>query len=158
MHNKCTNIYKFARSNTSLTQREAAEKMFISLRSIADYETNKTTPPDDVVCMMVEVYNTSWLAYEHLRTSTEVGRKHLPKIHHSDIAKSVLKFQKEVNDLENISSDMITIACDGIIETHERNRWDEVTKEIEEVAGAALSLIFTQKKTSLDGHLEKVGL
>lgn len=158
MHSQCTNIYKLARSNTSLTQREASEKMFISLRSIADYETNKTIPPDDVVCMMVEAYNTSWLAYEHLRKSTMVGKKYLPKIKYSELAQSVLMFQKEVNDLDLINTDMINIACDNIIHSHQENRWREVSKEIEDIAGAALSLIFTQKKTSLEGNLEKVGL
>lgn len=158
MHSQCTNIYKLARSNTSLTQREASEKMFISLRSIADYETNKTTPPDDVVCMMVEIYNTTWLAYEHLRKSTMVGKKYLPKIKYSELAQSVLMFQKEVNDLDSINADMISIACDGIIDETEVSTWNKVTKEIQEVAGAALAVVFTKEKTSLDGHLEKVGL
>lgn len=152
------NLYKIARKTTNLTQEKAAEFIGVSRDSISAYERGITPTPDDIVCRMIDIYGTEWLAYEHLRKSTMVGKKYLPQIHYTGIAQSVLRFQKEVNDLENINSDMINIACDNIIHKHETNRWIEVTKEIEEVAGAALSLIFTQKKTSLDGHLEKVGL
>lgn len=156
MDSRYENIYKNARKTTIFTQEKAAEFIGVSKDSLSAYERGITPTPDDIVCKMIDLYKSEWLAYEHLRKSTEVGRRYLPKIHYSDIAKSVLKFQKEVNDLENISNDMITIACDGVIEKHERNKWLEVTKEIEEVAGAALSLIFTKEKTSLDGSLEKV--
>ncbi|WP_130807673.1 helix-turn-helix domain-containing protein [Senegalia massiliensis] len=150
------NLYKIARKSTNLTQDIASEFLDISRDSLSAYERGITVAPDKVVCKMIEVYGTSWLAYEHLRTSTEVGRRYLPKIHYSDIAKSVLKFQKEVGDLDRVNSDMISIACDGVIDHHESDRWTSITKEIEEVAGAALSLIFTKEKTSLDGSLEKV--
>jgi len=152
------NLYKIARKSTNLTQDIASEFLDISRDSLSAYERGITVPPDKVVCKMIEAYGTSWLAYEHLRQSTSVGRKYLPKIHYTGIAQSVLRFQKEVNDLENINSDMINIACDNIIQENEKDRWTSVTKEIEEVAGAALSLIFTKEKTSLDGHLEKVSL
>jgi len=152
------NLYKMARKTTHLTQEKAAEHIGVSRDSISAYERGITPTPDDIVCRMIEIYGTEWLAYEHLRQSTQVGRRHLPKIHYTGIAQSVLRFQKEVNDLENINSDMINIACDNIIHRNQEKRWREVSKEIEDIAGAALSLIFTQKKTSLEGNLEKVGL
>ena len=36
------------------------------------------------------------------------------------------------------------IACDGRIDRHEEDRWDEVTKEVFEMAGAALSVVFSR--------------
>ena len=38
---------------------------------------------------------------------------------------------------------MVKIACDGIIHEHEKDRWNEVTKEVLEMAGAALSVVFS---------------
>ncbi|MBS4534475.1 helix-turn-helix transcriptional regulator [Clostridium sp. D2Q-14] len=153
------NLYKKARKNTNLTQEKASEFLGVSRDSLSAYERGITPVPDDVVCKMIQFYETEWLAYEHLRQSTTVGRKYLPEIHHSDIAESVLKLQKEIDDLNAIKRDMFSIACDGLIDNHELEKWNEVTKETNEVAGAALSLIFTQnKKTSLDGRLEEVNL
>ncbi|NBI08093.1 helix-turn-helix domain-containing protein [Senegalia massiliensis] len=153
------NLYKIARKNTNLTQEKAAQFLRVSKDSLSAYERGITPTPDDIVCKMIELYKSEWLAYEHLRQSTMVGRKYLPEINHSDIAESVLKFQKEIDDLSSVRRDMFSIACDGVIDNEELNRWNQVTKEVHEVAGAALNLIFTKnKKTSLDGHLEEVSI
>ncbi len=153
---KYENIYKNARKTTILTQEKASEFLRISKDSLSAYERGITRTPDDIVCKMIEVYGTRWLAYEHLRESTLVGQKYLPKINHNDVAKSVLRLQKEIADLNLVNSDMISIACDGIIDETEVSTWNKVTKEIQEVAGAALAVVFTKEKTSLEGNLEKV--
>lgn len=144
MQHLCANIYQSARNTTDLTQISAAESLLVSPRSLSDYENGKTPVPDDVVCRMIEVYGVQWLAYEHLRCSTLVGQKYLPEITHTDLAKSVLKLQKEVGDLKPINADMIEIACDGTIEEHEIRKWDLIKKELKDIAGAALSLVFAK--------------
>lgn len=156
MNIDCRSIYKLARDIAGLTQKDAAERIGVSIRTLAGYEALKPIPHSDIVNNMVNVYKANWLGYEHLRSTSELGKSCLPKIAFKSIAESVLMFQKEVNDLESINNDMINIACDNLIHDHEKDRWTSITKEIEEVAGAALSLIFTKEKTSLDGHLEKV--
>lgn len=137
------NIYQATRKNTGFSREYAAGMLNVSVRSLADYESGKTIPPDDVVCNMIEIYNSKALAYLHLKCSSEVGRRYLPDIHESDLAQSVLRLHKEVDDLKLVNSDMIEIACDGAVENHEKQRWNNVTKEVNEIAGAALSLIFT---------------
>lgn len=52
----CGNIYKNARRAAGLTQEQAAEQLYISVRSLAEYEAGRTTPPDDVACRMIDVY------------------------------------------------------------------------------------------------------
>lgn len=143
MKKKRKNIYKIARNCTNLTQEQAAELLHISPRSLSDYEQGKTIPGDDVVCKMIEIYGTKWLAYEYLRQSTKVGQRYLPKIDFSDLARSVLRLQKEVRDLEYVNNDMIDIACDGMVEEHETIKWQKVVKEINEMAGAALAVVFS---------------
>lgn len=144
MNVKYRNIYQFARNIAGLTQEVASKKLNISVRSLIDYETEKTTPHGDTVADMISIYGTRWLGYEHLRYSTELGRNILPPIDFSDIAKSVLVLQKETSDVENMKNCMIAIACDGRIDDHEEHRWDKVSKEVREMAGAALSLVFSR--------------
>lgn len=144
MNERYRNIYRLARNTTGLTQEVAAKKMNISVRSLIDYETDKTIPHGDTVADMISIYGTTWLGYEHLRHSTELGRSILPPIDFSDIAKSVLVLQKESSDVDEVKSSMIKIACDSRIDKHEENRWNEVTKEVFEMAGAALSVVFSR--------------
>jgi len=142
MQNECMNIYKSARQNAGLTQEKAAEQLYISVRSLAEYEAGRTTPPDDVVCRMVEVYRTKYLAYLHLKNSTEVGRRFLPDLLILDLPRSVLKLQKEVKDVTDINPCMVDVACDGTIEDHEQKIWQNIEKELMEMVGAGLSVVF----------------
>lgn len=144
MKEGCRTIYEFARNIAGFTRLQAVESLNISMRSLADYESGKTIPNDDVVADMANIYGTGWLGYEHLRTSSELGREVLPSIGFSDIAKSVLILQKESNDVEGVKNCMIDIACDSKIESHEKLRWSQITKEVRELAGAALSVVFSR--------------
>lgn len=144
MNENCRNIYQLARNVAGLTQLEAAELLNVSVRALGNYESGNTVPHGDIVADMTEVYGTRWLGYEHLRQSTKLGKQILPTIDITDIAKSVLVLQKESGDVENVKSCMIKIACDGNIDKHEEDRWDEVTKEVFEMAGAALSVVFSK--------------
>lgn len=142
MQHGCENMYKKARKNAGLTQDEAAERLYISKRSLADYEAGVTVPPDDVVCAMIELYENRWLGYQHLQAHSEIGRRYLPEIQETDLAVAVLKLQKEVKDIDHIQADMIEVACDGKVDNHERSKWGYIEKEVREVAGAAMALVF----------------
>jgi DNA-binding XRE family transcriptional regulator len=136
------NIYKMARKFSNKTQDQAAALLHISTRTLDAYENGEYIPPDEIVCSMAEIYGTRYLGYLHLKQSTEVGRRFLPEINITDLAKSVLKLQKEVGDLKQINSDMIEIACDGVVDKTEHGRLSCITKEIDEMAGAALAVSF----------------
>lgn len=144
MNERYRSIYQLARLNAEFTQEFAAGLLMISVRSLADYESGKTIPHGDIVADMTKTYGARWLGYEHLRLSSNLGKQILPEIDITDIAKSVLVLQKESGDVENVKNCMIKIACDGKIDKHEESRWDEVTKEVFEMAGAALSVVFSK--------------
>lgn len=144
MKRYCENIYKSARRNAGMTQEQAAEQLYVSVRSIAEYEAGRTTPPDDVVCRMIDVYGDRSLAYMHLKQSTEVGRRYLPDLHILDLPRSVLKLQKEVKDVMDVNSRMIDVACDGVVDTHEQETWQNVIKELMEMVAAGLSVVFAR--------------
>lgn len=141
MQGRCGNIYKAARKAAGMTQEQAAELLHISVRSLAEYEAGRTIPPDDVVCRMIEVYKADWLAYKHLK-QTEIGNRYLPNIDSTDLAKSVLRLQKEVRDFQVISNEIIDIACQGMIKEHDK--WRSIVEKINGMVGAALSVVFHQ--------------
>lgn len=144
MKQHCENIYKTARRDAGMTQEQAAEQLYISVRSLAEYEAGRTTPPDDVVCRMIDVYGDRSLAYMHLKNSTEVGRRFLPDLHILDLPRSVLKLQKEVKDVTDINPEIVDVACDGEIEEHEHETWQNIEKELMEMVGAGLSVVFAR--------------
>lgn len=146
MQNRCKNIYKIARKAAGMTQEQAAELLYVSIRSLADYESGRTIPSDETVCKMIEVYGTNWLGYEHLKRSTEVGKRYLPDLELTDLARSVLKLQKEVADVNKINPDMVEVACDGVVNEFETEKWQQVTKEIFEMVAAGLGVLFSQKE------------
>ncbi|MFZ7119490.1 MAG: helix-turn-helix domain-containing protein [Eubacteriaceae bacterium] len=144
MLDNCRNIYKTARETAGLTQEKASELLFISVRSIADYESGRTIPGDDVVCRMIENYKSKILAYMHLKYSSDVGYKYLPDIISNDFSTSVIRFQKEYQDISTVHKDMIEVACDGMVDDNEVHKWEKVKKEISEMAGAAMALMFAK--------------
>lgn len=145
MNKEFQSIYKTARLTSGLTQEEASEKLNISTRWLSAYENGKT-PPDDIVDNMIQIYGDTRLAYLHLKQSTLIGRKYLPEMQIEDLSLSVLKFQKEYKDIEKIKDNMIEIACDGRIDEKEKKAWNIVTKEVEGLISAGLSIRFMQCK------------
>lgn len=143
--NTYDNIYKIARELSGMTQEQAAEKIGISLRTISNAETFQTIPKEEHVDSMVRIYNAPWLAYMHFKRSTFLGRKYLPDISLDDLARSVLKFQKEMKDVKEITPTMIEIACDGVIDEHEKERWSKVRCEIFEFIGAAMAIYYANE-------------
>lgn len=144
MLSNCRNVYKTARETAGLTQEKSSDLLFISVRSLADYEAGRTIPGDDVVCKMIEVYSSIKLAYLHLKYSTAVGRRYLPDIILDDLPLSVIRFQKEYQDVSTVHKDMIEVACDGKIEEYEVPKWQKIKKEISDIASAAMSLMFVK--------------
>ena len=74
--NEYRNIYQIARESSGLTQEKSSELLDISVDSLRAYEGGKRVPPDHVVIKMIEIYDTQYLAYQHLKTSAEVGQRY----------------------------------------------------------------------------------
>lgn len=136
------NIYQIARESTGLTQEKASEHLDISVDSLRAYEGGKRIPPDHVVIKMIEIYNTQYLAYQHLKTADEVGRTYLPNIEIRELPSAILRLQKEVTDFLKVKDEMIEITCDGIIDKEEKPRWDAIMKELNDIMDAIMSLKF----------------
>jgi len=149
MKSNCKTIYKICRNYTGMSQEEVLSYLFISARSLSDYETGRTIPSEDIVCRMVEVYGAPQLAYLHLKQNTEVGRRYLPDICLNDLPRAVLKLQKEASDMIPVEKDLVSIACDGEIDNAEIPLWERAKEELQELVGAALAVLYTERKRPL---------
>lgn len=138
------NIYQIAREATGLTQEKASERLDISVDSLRAYEGDKRIPPDRVVIKMIEIYDAQYLAYQHLKTSDLVGKSYLPNIEIKDLPSAMLRLQKEVNDFIKLRDEMIDITCDGVIDDTEKDRWEVIIKELNDVADAIMALKFAK--------------
>jgi transcriptional regulator with XRE-family HTH domain len=97
------NIYKIARVSAGLTQEQASELLHIATRTLGNYEGGEVIPSPETVCAMCEMYGATWLGYMHLQKSNPVGQKYLPEIDFSSLSISVLRLQKEMADVSQIS-------------------------------------------------------
>lgn len=156
MSKYCGSIYKKAREEAALTQEQASILIPIPVRTLSSYENGRLLPSSDTVCKMVEVYECNWLWYMHLKKNDSIGTKFLPDINLGRLSANVLRLQKEMSDVYKEQDSLINVACDDEISAHERNDWMKACEQIEELMGACVALMITNKKTSLDGHLEEV--
>ena len=138
------NIYQLSREAAGYTQEKAAELIGISVESLRSYELDKRIPQDKSVIKMIEIYDARYLAYQHLKTSAEVGQKFMPEVNLTDISKAILKLQKEVNDFLKLKDDLLDITCDGVISEDEKPRWETILKELDDITNAIMSVKFAK--------------
>ena len=81
----CQNIYKNARKSAGMTQEKAAQLLNVSVDSLRDYEQSQRPVPSDVASAMCDVYQAPYLAVQHLRLSSELGKRVVPEIQLKDL-------------------------------------------------------------------------
>lgn len=138
------NIYQIARESLGITQEKAAELLDISVESIRAYEGFKRTPPNKVVVGMIEIYDSRFLAYQHIKNSSEDLQEYIPNVDIKDLPSAILRLQKEVADFIKVKDDLIDITCDGVIDSEERPRYDKIIKELDDIVEAIMSLKFVK--------------
>ena len=80
MPDQYRNIYQTARKAAGLTQEAAAEQLAVSVESLRAYETGHRVPPNDVVERMVVCYDKQYLAYQHLKESSDLMARVVPEL------------------------------------------------------------------------------
>lgn len=71
-------IYKTCREAAGYTQERAAELLNISVRHLARIESGEQLPPDDIAYSMVMLYDSQYLAVQHLRRASQLAASILP--------------------------------------------------------------------------------
>ena len=147
------NPYQKARKTTCLTQEQAAERLELSAESLKQYELGKRVPSNAVVWQMVQIYDTSWLALEHLRDTSEALGV-LPEVTVQSLPTAAIQLINRVLDFADRHRDrqLLRIAEDGVIDEAERPEFDDIVRDLDGIVGAALQVKFTPgiKKGRLD--------
>lgn len=147
------NPYQKARKTTCLTQEQAAERLGLSAESLKQYELGKRVPSNAVVWQMVQIYDTSWLALEHLRDTSEALGV-LPEVSVQSLPTAAIQLINRVLDFADRHRDrqLLRIAEDGVIDEAERPEFDDIVRDLDGIVGAALQVKFTPgiKKGRLD--------
>ncbi len=147
------NPYQKARKTTCLTQEQAAERLGLSAESLKQYELGKRVPSNGVVWQMVQIYDTSWLALEHLRDTSEALGV-LPEVTVQSLPTAAIQLINRVLDFADRHRDrqLLRIAEDGVIDEAERPEFDDIVRDLDGIVGAALQVKFTPgiKKGRLD--------
>ena len=147
------NPYQKARKTTCLTQEQAAERLGLSAESLKQYELGKRVPSNAVVWQMVQIYDTSWLALEHLRDTSEALGV-LPEVTVQSLPTAAIQLINRVLDFADRHRDrqLLRIAEDGVIDEAERPEFGDIVRDLDGIVGAALQVKFTPgiKKGRLD--------
>lgn len=150
------NIYQCARKSSGMTQERAAERLHLSVRALADYETGQRRPPAQTVEHMAALYDAPMLRLHHLRETDELGviprgdepqRFELLSI---QLYNHLMSFAQK-----HRGQQLLQIAADGVIDETERPLLDEIVCELEAIGGALLALKVCTKKDRFDGGTSK---
>jgi len=130
-------------------RQRAADQLYVSLKSLADYETGQTVPPCDVVQRMREVYGAHDLVGAHIRAYcpllTEYGSEEP-----SELAQAALGWAVAMGDAQEVARQFAQVARDGRITAAEvaaANLIREKARQIE--------LVMQEAVTAIDKALEE---
>lgn len=122
------NIYKNARKSAGFTQEKASQLLSVSVDSLRDYEQSQRPVPSDVASAMCDVYQAPYLAVQHLRLTSDLGKRVVPEIQLKDLPEAVLGVLAAVQRFCAKREAMVEIAADGQIAESEQAEWDEIMR------------------------------
>ena len=142
MSNHERNIYQTARRAAGLTQEAAAEHLAVSVESLRAYENGYRVPPNDVVSRMVEIYDKQYLAYQHLRETTDLMARVVPELEQRSLIELAARIVNRFNRLTRSggADRLLEIAEDGVIDETERGDYEALAADLKEIIRAGLEL------------------
>ena len=143
------NIYKTCRKAAGFTQEAAAERLGISVESLRAYETGQRVPPNEVVELMVILYNAQHLAFQHLRETNGLYSSVVPEIQPRTVLEASAKLTNRIFAFADSHADrrLLRIAEDNVIDAGERVEFDSIMEDLQEIVEAALELRCAREST-----------
>ncbi|WP_195278930.1 helix-turn-helix transcriptional regulator [Clostridium sp. J1101437_171009_A5] len=136
------NIYKTSRHAAGLTQEAAAERLGISVESVRAYETGQRLPPNDVVELMVILYNAQHLAYQHLRETNALYGRIVPPLEERSLIEAAVRIYNRVGRFTQQHSleRLMEIAEDNVIDDEERPEFMAIVAELRDIVQSVLEI------------------
>ena len=126
-------MLKTARNAAKLSREEAAHRLYIGSRTLADYELGKTIAPPDVVLRMAEVYQEPELTADYCTKVCPIGQVLAHCVRRSEFAVTVMRVLKEFADVKGLLDDLVRIASDGRVNPHEEAEFTAIMREMVEL-------------------------
>ena len=126
-------MLRTARNKAGITREEAAHRIYVGTRTLADYELGRTIAPPDVVMRMAEVYREPTLPADYCSKVCPIGQVLAHCVERSEFAVTVMRVLKEFNDVEMLRDNLIKIASDGRVNPHEEAEFTSIMKEMVEL-------------------------
>lgn len=143
----CTARYEAAQGNEVFSSREgAAEFMKIDRTRLARIELGKLRPYPEEILAMAQAYHAPELCNAYCVKECPLGKDTVNELTLDDLDRLMLKVLGSLKGIEALRTKLITIAEDGVITENERPEFNEVLKELEEVAINAQTLQLWAKK------------
>lgn len=158
MSSTFTKLLIQARKDAGLTQEQAARKIGIALRTMANYEAGRI-PSDPLVAKMVQVYDCWPLAYAYLSLESSTGRLVAPKIEQiPGIAAGAMQLHISMKQAAMMFDPLENICCDDIISHEEEAAFLQCTSEMEKLVQRyiAMKLAASKQKKSLTAATVKL--
>lgn len=152
------NIYRGARLDASVrkpslcSMEHAANALFISQRSLGDYETDHGCPPCDVVARMCEVYGAFDLVGQHIRAVCPLMQDY-GSSEPSELAKAALGWALAMGDAQEVSRQFAAVARDGRISPDEARAARTIRERAVEIAR-----VMQETVTAIDKALREARL
>lgn len=132
------NIARIGRGIAGMTQERWAEALGYSVRTVAAWELGEQQISSEAVVRMVDVTGQQVLAYWYLQVT--------------ELPQAVLSLLRRLRDFgrKERLDDLIEIAEDGKIDAHEREAYDDIMDELDDIIQAAMSLKFAKEVKHAD--------
>ena len=153
-----TNIYRHARMAASVktprlsSMERAAEELYISAKSLSDYETGRSTPPCDAVARMREVYGAYDLAGQHIRAVCPLLQDY-GSPEPSELARAALGWAVAIGDANEIARSFAAVARDGRITPDE-----ERAVKLIRARAVEIDRVMQETMTAIDKAIREAGL
>lgn len=143
-------MFRTARNAAGLSREEAAHRLYIGTRTLADYEAGRTLAPPDVVMRMAEVYRQPELTADYCAKACPIGQVLAHSLERTEFAVTVLRVLKEFADVEKLKDRLIHIAADGKVCEKEEAEFRAIMKEMVELEKQICELKYFALRQGID--------
>jgi DNA-binding XRE family transcriptional regulator len=129
-----------ARIDAGLSQECAAAEAHVGRRSLSRYEIMPEKANPQVILNLARVYQSDEMIEWYCTDICEIGKIKHCKIRANDLAIAGLRWLKELQDVNAVKDRLLSILCDGRVDSSELEDLLLVMKEIDEFEAAVHAL------------------
>lgn len=139
--------YNASKKDESFTSREkTAEILSIDRTRLSRIELGTVVPYPEEVLAMSKAYDLPELCNIYCSTECPIGRETIKPINADSLDRLILQFLGSSQKMENITTQLIDLTEDGMVDETEVAKFDAVLLELEKMSVNIQSLMLWAKK------------